>query len=629
MTIDSLSRNRQMQHECALFRVMPAPAWIEDWTAVERFCDEQRAAGVEDVVGLLENDLDAVRGLVSSIEMTQVNDAQLEFAGAANQEMMLGPIPPGIFTDEQLLSFLPRINAVWHGLDQVSLVTSSPRVSGRDIQFEMSWAASSINGVVDYSQVVVLLHDISGQIASERRMTGHIKRLMQLLDMGRGMSATFNTNLIMQLLAVTTLDLVNADKSVIILVEDEVVTTVIWEGAPDDEPDFTYRTIMEGLSGEVIRTRRGVLCEDVATDPRNSGGARKHAAHAPGRAVAVAPIISDETILGTLTAVNGPDKPKFTEFDLSVLEALAAQAAVAMGNAAFFEELRESRDSLHEAHENLKATQTQLLAAQKMEAIGALAAGIGHEINTPIQFVSDNTAFVRDGIVTLARIAKAQAEFIEQFSSDPVLGAAVETLRADWKQNDCDFLLEEIPAALEETLDGANRVAEIVVAMKEFAHPGSTTKETVEVNRVVRTTTAVSKNEWKYVADVELDLAEDLPPIEGFAGPLGQSLLIMLVNAAQAMAEHRDVGAAGKGTIRITTSHTTEHVEIRVADNGPGIPDHIKGRIFEPFFTTKEIGEGSGQGLSIARSMIVDKHQGTITVEDAHPGTVFVIRLPI
>jgi signal transduction histidine kinase len=629
MTINSVSHSRQIHHECALFRVMPAPVWIEDWAAVERFCDEQRVAGVDDVVGLLENDLEAIRRLVSSIEITQVNDEQLAFVGAPDRETVLGPIDAGIFTDDQLLSFLPRIDAVWHGLDQISLVASSPRVTGGDIQFEMSWAAPSLDGVTDYSQVVVLLHDISGQVASERRMTRHIKRLTQLLDMGRGMSATFDSNLIMQLLVVTTLDLINADQSLLLLVKDETVTTVIREGIVDDEPDLTYESVMEGLSGEVIRTRRGILCDDVAADPRNCGTARMHAVRLPGTAVAVAPIIRDEAILGTLTAVNGPDRPKFTEFDLSVLEALAAQAAVAMGNTAFLEELRESRDSLHEAHEKLKATQTQLLAAHKMEAIGALAAGIAHEINTPIQFVSDNTAFVRDGIVTLARIAKAQAEFIEQFESHPVLGAAVGTLRADWKQSDCDFLLEEIPDALEETLEGANRVAEIVMAMKEFAHPGSAAKETVQVNRVVRTATAVSKNEWKYVAEVELDLAEDLPPIEGFTGPLGQSLLILLVNAAQAMAEHRDVTTAGKGTIRVTTSHTTEHVEIRVADNGPGIPDHIKGRIFEPFFTTKEVGAGSGQGLSIAHSMIVDQHQGTITVEDAKPGAVFVIHLPI
>jgi signal transduction histidine kinase len=151
----------------------------------------------------------------------------------------------------------------------------------------------------------------------------------------------------------------------------------------------------------------------------------------------------------------------------------------------------------------------------------------------------------------------------------------------------------------------------------------------VDVNRVVTTTAAVSKNEWKYVAELELELSPNLPPVQGFSGPLGQSLLIMIVNAAQAFAEHRDIAGDGKGVITIGTSHTDSHVEIRVADNGTGVPDAIKERIFEPFFTTKEVGNGSGQGLSIAHSVVVDRHHGRIWLEDGDPGAVFVIQLPL
>ena len=184
-------------------------------------------------------------------------------------------------------------------------------------------------------------------------------------------------------------------------------------------------------------------------------------------------------------------------------------------------------------------------------------------------------------------------------------------------------------AAVDESLEGARRVAEIVRAMKEFAHPGSQTKSTVDVNRVIETTLQVSRNEWKYVADLVLDLDDNLPTIEGHGGPLGQSLLIMFVNSAQAIAEHRNTAEDGKGTIRVSTRHLDGAVEIRVADNGPGIPQEIIERIFDPFFTTKEVGKGSGQGLSIARSVVVDKHGGKLWVEQGNPGAVFGMRLPV
>jgi signal transduction histidine kinase len=301
---------------------------------------------------------------------------------------------------------------------------------------------------------------------------------------------------------------------------------------------------------------------------------------------------------------------------------LAAQASVAIRNAEMYEELRT-------AHEELKDTQTQLLQAQKLEAIGSLAAGIAHEINTPIQYVSDNTAFIKDAIGTLAEVATAQWQFLEKAAGQPELAEEVAAMQALWKEKDCEYLLEEIPDATDETIEGARRVAEIVRAMKEFAHPGEKTKSDVNVNRVIETTVQVSRNEWKYVADLELALDDTIPMIQGYAGPLGQILLIMFVNSAQAMAEHRDEGSRDKGTIRVTTSESDGIVEIRIADDGPGIPQTIVDRIFDPFFTTKDVGKGSGQGLSIARSVVVDKHQGEIWVENADPGAVFVIRLPV
>ena len=348
-----------------------------------------------------------------------------------------------------------------------------------------------------------------------------------------------------------------------------------------------------------------------------------------GAATAEVALASDGIHLGSLELWAYPDDSTLSDMDSSLMDLLAMQAAIALRNAELYADVSRSRDSERSALNQLKDTQSQLLAAQKLEAIGSLAAGIAHEINTPIQFVSDNATFIRDSIGPLGEAIKARSDLLTEVASMPEIAERVDVVRELWEKNDCDFLIEEIPDAVAETLEGASRVAEIVLAMKDFAHPGTESKSSVDVNRVVETTMQVSRNEWKYVSDLELDLADGLPLIEGHSGPLGQSLLILFVNAAQAIGEHRNVDEDGKGLIKVTTSLVEDAIEIRVADNGPGIPPDLVDRVFEPFFTTKDVGEGSGQGLSIAWSVVVDKHDGQLWVENGDPGAVFVIRLPL
>jgi signal transduction histidine kinase len=227
----------------------------------------------------------------------------------------------------------------------------------------------------------------------------------------------------------------------------------------------------------------------------------------------------------------------------------------------------------------------------------------------------------------LTESMQACAELVSSLKGRPDVREHVASIETLWEEKDCWYLLEEMPGAVTETMEGARRVAEIVRAMKDFAHPGSDEKHLVDVNRVVETTVEVSRNEWKYVAEMTLDLEPELPEIMGHAGPLGQALLIMIVNSAQAL---EDGGACGdeKGTIRISTTLVDGLVEIRIADNGPGISPDIRDRVFDPFFTTKEVGKGTGQGLSIAHSVAVDKHGGEIDVEAGEPGAVFVMRIP-
>ncbi len=205
----------------------------------------------------------------------------------------------------------------------------------------------------------------------------------------------------------------------------------------------------------------------------------------------------------------------------------------------------------------------------------------------------------------------------------------IEACEAETQRADLDYVTEEIPRAIAQTTEGVERVAKIVRAMKDFAHPGSDEKVPVNLNAAIESTVTVSRNEWKYVADVKTDLDPDLPPVPCLLSQLNQAMLNMIVNAAHAIAETVKV-AGQKGLITIASRRDGDAAEIRITDTGTGIPEEIRPKIFDPFFTTKEVGKGTGQGLAIARSVVVGKHQGTIAVEsEVGKGTTFIIRLPL
>jgi signal transduction histidine kinase len=190
-------------------------------------------------------------------------------------------------------------------------------------------------------------------------------------------------------------------------------------------------------------------------------------------------------------------------------------------------------------------------------------------------------------------------------------------------------LKEEVPRAIEQTLDGVNRVAKIVRAMKEFSHPSSEGKVAADVNRLIDNTITVANNEWKYVADLVRDFDPSLPLVPCIAGELNQVILNLIVNAAHAIGESIKADPGRKGIITITTRAAEAGVEIRVKDTGTGIPVEARAKIFDPFFTTKAVGKGTGQGLTIAHGVIVKKHGGRLSFEtEMGVGTTFVIHLP-
>jgi PAS domain S-box-containing protein len=273
--------------------------------------------------------------------------------------------------------------------------------------------------------------------------------------------------------------------------------------------------------------------------------------------------------------------------------------------------------------------QEQLLQAQKLESVGQLAAGISHEINTPTQYIGDNVRFLKDAFEDLKNLLANYERLLLASQNGTLSGETIQKVAAAVEHADAGYLLDEIPRAIDQTLEGVARVSTMVSAMKEFSHPGTKEKVLVDLNHAIDSTITVARNEWKYVADMETDFDPSLPLISCQAGEFNQVILNLIVNAAHAIADVIREGGPEKGSIAIQTRNCLEWAEIRVQDSGSGIPEEVRSRIFDPFFTTKEIGKGTGQGLAIARSVVVDKHGGTIHFEtETGKGTTFIIRLP-
>ncbi|HXO64192.1 MAG TPA: ATP-binding protein [Steroidobacteraceae bacterium] len=273
--------------------------------------------------------------------------------------------------------------------------------------------------------------------------------------------------------------------------------------------------------------------------------------------------------------------------------------------------------SLIETAAERQRLEGQLALAQKLQAVGELASGIAHEINTPMQFIGDNVHFLKRAF---ERLSSLLAQY--RHRADRAFAA-----RADGASR-LPELLADVAEAFDGSIEGVERVTEIVRAMKEFAHPGDTAKASADLNQAVQTTLVVARNVYKDVANVEADFG-DIPPVECRKAEINKVLLNLIVNSAHAIGTAIERGRTGRGTITIRTGRDATHVHIIVADTGCGIPQAVIARIFDPFFTTKPVGKGTGQGLAIARS-IVQSHDGELNVESTvDVGTTFTIRLPL
>ncbi len=272
-----------------------------------------------------------------------------------------------------------------------------------------------------------------------------------------------------------------------------------------------------------------------------------------------------------------------------------------------------------------KNIQIEFSKSQKLTAIGQLAAGIAHEINTPMQFISDSIYFIKDSFKDFLEYTNKLDDIIqkpEHFNNEKI-----EEIKQIYKKIDIEFIKKEVPEAIDRIIEGSKRVTNIVQAMKTFSYKGPKEKKLNDINKAISNTLIITKNEYKYVAEVETNFG-DIPSVLCNIDEINQVLLNLIINAAHSIEEvYKNTGKKGK--IIIDTYKEDKFVVIKIKDTGTGIPEKYKDRIFEPFFTTKESGKGTGQGLAISKK-IIEEHSGIINFEtEEGKGTTFYIKLPL
>ena len=292
-------------------------------------------------------------------------------------------------------------------------------------------------------------------------------------------------------------------------------------------------------------------------------------------------------------------------------------------------ELKQRTLELEESLEKGHQLEVKLSEAQKLESLGQLAAGIAHEINTPMQYIGDNIEFLHECSQKLLDVVAIYHHNLHEKVPAKPWAERIQEIDDLYNKLRFDFVQKQVPLAIEEATEGVDRVIEIVQAMKQLSHPGGKDKVCTDINQAIQSSVTVTKNQWKYTAEMELECDQGLPAIPVFAAEINQVFVNLIVNASDAICEKHGENNH-KGKIAIRTYSTEKYVVIEIRDDGCGMTEEVRRRIFEPFFTTKEVGKGTGQGLAISFNVVVTMHQGELDVLTKQgEGTCFTIRLPI
>lgn len=409
------------------------------------------------------------------------------------------------------------------------------------------------------------------------------------------------------------------------------------------EKMLTYGGHKVALAGSVTSAMR-ILAESdhevVVTDinmPEQSGIDLLRLIHEANPDIAVVLITgapSVETARGAVQegAFDYISKPPELEEFLKVVSGAARHSGLQRENRRLDRENEEYRRHLEERVQAqvkvIAEKERRLQQAQKLEAIGTLAAGIAHEISTPVQFISGIQTFFCESLRNMLDLVHACRAVLQDGTADKA--QARDALRAAEEKIDLPFIEQELDNAITMTGEGFDQVTKILGAMRDFSHMGGADKTKSDLNQAIESTVTLTRNEWKYVADLKLDCEPNLPMVFCQAGEIKQVLLNLIVNAAHAIAAVSGGRAQEKGLITIRSRRDDGHVVISVSDTGTGIAASIRDRVFDPFFTTKEVGKGTGQGLSMAYATVVKQHGGTLTFEtEEGKGSTFYVRLPL
>ena len=422
------------------------------------------------------------------------------------------------------------------------------------------------------------------------------ERVLAFLSATRTIFDTTNTEKLPELIVQASSEVMLADDVSLLLPRGDGALFIAHSSGLS--PEVAKRTTVQvglGLAGSVAASLQPRLLNGVV-----DGG------HGRAKSSIIYPLASGSRLVGLLTFNRAGERHPFDQEDLALAGFLASQILLAL--------------------ENVRLVR-QSTMSEKLAAVGQLAAGIAHEINTPIQFIGDSVHFLRGAIEELgALIGKYQA-VCDAVESDKAAAELAHEAREVENEIELEYLAAEIPKALERSQEGVKRVAEIVQAVKTFGRAETREKTAADVNHLVQTVVVVARPEYRHVADLELDLGE-IPLLHCHPGDLTQVFLNLIVNASHAIGGRLKEGQ--RGSIKVRTRFGDDQVIVAVIDDGGGIPKEAQGKIFDPFFTTKEVGKGTGLGLSIARTLVVEKHGGSISFDTIEGnGTTFWVRLPV